>query len=78
MKIHAVYNEAGVIEAAIEIDEEAEHKSGIKMRPRAKDGRKSGDFSVPAEHAALHFTEVCRTLKVDVKAASPVLVKHSG
>ena len=69
MKIHALYDRMGRIQAAVYLDPPDEPGMPLagEVRPVAKRGETAGDFEVPAEFASRDFGEVCRLLRVDPK-----------
>jgi hypothetical protein len=67
MKIHVLYDKAGRIRAAVQLDGPDVETAGGELRPVAKKGETSGDFEVPPDYAGLAFIELCQTLRVDTK-----------
>lgn len=72
MRITALYNKEGVIEAAVMVD--GEYRGPV---PVAEDGDTLGTFEVPQAAAELRLDDICRTFRVDARSKTLIDPKRS-
>ena len=76
MKLHALYNQAGEILAAVPLDHPGSEQHGIPLpRPMPQKGQLAAELTVPPEFAHLPLYELCTQLSVDTRSDRPALVR---